>query len=121
MDIDKYLKICEQLGQEPDPEKMPLDPSDFPEEVQVAFFISSLLSDRWDGGTGTYLGKDYSNIQYLFELYKIDNPTTILFFIRMYDNEVGFSRMDEKDRQQKAHERKQNTGGNKNFTHNVKG
>ena len=31
-----------QLGQEPDPSKMPLNPSDFPEEVQVAFFMFSL-------------------------------------------------------------------------------
>ena len=45
-DRQKYYDICEQLGQEPDPTQMPLEPSDFPEEVQVAFFMFSLLPDH---------------------------------------------------------------------------
>ncbi len=36
--IETYLLLCEQLEQEPDPDKMPLDASVFPPEVQVAFF-----------------------------------------------------------------------------------
>jgi hypothetical protein len=51
--------LCEQLGQDPDPNKMPLEASAFPYEVQVAFFMFDLLSDRWDGMSGTYLGKDW--------------------------------------------------------------
>ena len=43
MDVEKYLRICEQLGQEPDPTKMPLDSSGFQEENQVAFFMFSLM------------------------------------------------------------------------------
>ena len=70
IDVDKYLKICEQLGQEPDPDKMPLDSSDFPYEVQVAFFISNYLEDIWDGMSGSYLGKRYGSVEYLFKIYK---------------------------------------------------
>ena len=47
--LDQYLEICEQLGEEPDPQKMPLTESDFPTEVQVAFFMFNLLSDVWEG------------------------------------------------------------------------
>ena len=39
------MLLCEQLGQEPDPDKMPLELSDFPGEVQVAFFMFSLLPE----------------------------------------------------------------------------
>ena len=45
MDKEKYLRLCEQLGQEPDPAKMPLEISVFPEEVQVAFFVYDRLSE----------------------------------------------------------------------------
>ena len=51
---------------------MPLDSSVFPEEVQVAFFIFNLLSDNWEGMSGTYLGKDWSNIIEIFKLHGID-------------------------------------------------
>ena len=40
---------------------MPLEPSGFPEEVQVAFFMFSCLSDNWDGMSGSYLGKNWDN------------------------------------------------------------
>ena len=49
--------LCEQLGQEPDPEKMPLETSVFPHEVQVAFFIFELLPDKWDGMSGYYFAR----------------------------------------------------------------
>ena len=69
IDVTKYLMLCEQLGQEPDPNRMPLEASAFPSEVQVAFFMFDLLSDRWDGMSGMYLGKDWSSAQFLFKLY----------------------------------------------------
>ena len=50
---------------------MPLEISSFPDEVQVAFFMFDLLSDNWDGMSGTYLGKDWSQCTQLFEIYNI--------------------------------------------------
>jgi len=35
----RYLEMCEQLGKEPNPEEMPPDINDLPEEVQQAIFI----------------------------------------------------------------------------------
>ena len=73
------------MGQEPDPSRMPLDSSEFPEEVQVAFFMFSLLSDKWDGSSGSYMGKDWSQCSQLFEIYEIDNKKDTLFFMKMYE------------------------------------
>ena len=52
---------------------MPLEASVFPEEVQVAFFMHQLISEKWDGMSGTYLGKNWGETAQIFELYEIDN------------------------------------------------
>lgn len=119
-DLDKYLAICEQLGEEPDPEKMPLDTSAFPEEVQVAFFVCNYLSDRWDGTSGSYMGKDWSEIDYIFKLYEITDEKTVYYFAKMYERILMEVKFEEADKRRKAEERKSKAGG-KNFTHNVKG
>ncbi len=118
--IDKYLSICEQLGEEPDPNKMPLETSDFPTEVQVAFFIFGFLEDRWEGMSGTYMGKTWNNLEYLFTLYDPDNKITILYFMKMWEEVVVSFRANKSEQRRKAEESKSASGG-KTFTHNVKG
>lgn len=122
MDIEKYLLICEQLGQQPDPAKMPLDSADFPVEVQVAFFMFALLSDSWDGMSGTYLGKDWSPIESLFNIYEVEYRKSIFYFMKVYETTIVQYRAEEAERKRKAEERKsKSSGGGKNFTHNVSG
>jgi hypothetical protein len=99
---------------------MPLETSDFPSEVQVAFFIFGFLEDNWDGMSGTYLGKNFGNIEYLFNLYDIEEPKVILTFIKLWEGLLIEFRADKATRKRKADERK-SAGGEKNFTHNVKG
>ena len=48
---------------------MPLELSELPEEVQVAFFMFSLLPDHWEGMSGTYMGKYWDGLDYFFKLY----------------------------------------------------
>tara|TARA_B110000208_G_scaffold185110_1_gene239816 strand:+ start:1228 stop:1548 length:321 start_codon:yes stop_codon:yes gene_type:complete len=105
----------------PDPEKMPLDPSDFPVEVQVAFFVFSLLEDNWEGMSGTYMGKTWNNIEYFFNLYEVDEPRTILYIMKVYESILVSFRSEEAEKRRKAEERKSSSGGGKNFTHNVTG
>jgi|TARA_R110000796_G_scaffold144908_2_gene261565 hypothetical protein len=105
----------------PDPEKMPLDPSDFPVEVQVAFFVFSLLEDNWEGMSGTYMGKTWNNIEYFFNLYEVDEPRTILYIMKVYESILVSFRSEESEKRRKAEERKSSSGGGKNFTHNVTG
>jgi len=100
---------------------MPLDASDFPEEVQVAFFICDMLSDRWEGMSGTYMGKDWTGIDYLISLYDIENPKIVIYFAKMYERLVVNYRAEEAERKRKAEERRAKSGGGKNYTHNVRG
>lgn len=117
--LDTYLKICEQLGQEPDPEKMPLETSDFPEQVQVAFFVFNNLSDVWDGMSGSYLGKNWSDAEYVMKLYDVAEPKIVYYFAKMYERLIMSHRADEATKRRKSEEKKTSSGNN--FTHNVKG
>jgi hypothetical protein len=98
---------------------MPLSQSDFPSEVQVAFFMYSLLSDVWDGMSGTYMGKDWSSASFMFKTYEIENPKETLYFMKLIEQQNMAYKAEEAERRRKAEQRK--AGGGKNYTHNVKG
>ena len=117
------MLLCEQLDQEPDPTKMPLELSDFPEEVQVAFFMFSLLPDYWEGMSGTYMGKHWNGVEYFLNLYEIQNPKTILYFMKLYEGKLVEYKAEQAERRRKAEERKAKAkaGGGRGFTHNVSG
>jgi len=99
---------------------MPLETSDFPSEVQVAFFIFGLLEDRWEGMSGTYMGKQWTNLEYFFNLYQVEERKTILYIMKMWESILVSFRSDKANKQRKAEERKSSSGGKK-YTHNVKG
>jgi len=67
-----YLDMCEQLGTEPVDSEMPVDYETFNPTIQTIFELYGYLSDRWEGMSGVFMGKDYSIIFNLFELYSID-------------------------------------------------
>lgn len=115
--------MCEQLGKEPDPKEMPLSIPDFAPEVQVAFFMCSLLPDRWDGASGSYLGKDWSSIGYLLDTYGVQYPTSIIHLMKLYENEIISYRAQKQQKQVEREKRKAQAqgGGNKKFTHNIRG
>lgn len=101
---------------------MPLKPSDFPAEVQVAFFVFDMLSDVWEGMSGTYMGKDWSGAELIFSIYEIEDRRIILYLAKMYERAVVLSRMQEAEQKRKAEERKQKaSSGGKKYTHNVTG
>ena len=83
-----YFEMCEMLGSEPVDEEIPLELDDFPWLVQQAFVIYGMLSDIWEGMSGSYLGKDYSLLFNLFDLYGIDSAEEKLLatdFIKQID------------------------------------
>tara|TARA_B100001109_G_C18579965_1_gene342812 strand:+ start:200 stop:502 length:303 start_codon:yes stop_codon:yes gene_type:complete len=100
---------------------MPLEASAFPAEVQVAFFVYSYLSDRWEGMSGSYMGKDWSHIDTLFKLFEIDEPKVILYFMKMYEGIIVNHRAQESEQKRKAEDRKRQQASGKTYTHNVKG
>jgi len=108
----EYLLVCERLGKKPDPNKMPMDSGNFPYEVQLAFLIYDLLPDRWEGMSGSYLGKEWSAVGTLLDAYNIEERQIIVFFIKAIDiinSKVINQRLD-KDR--KKRDRKSQAGQN---------
>lgn len=85
---EQYYKICEELGTEPDPEVIPIEISDFCDEFQELYMLFSQLPDRWEGMSGTYLGKDYSILPFLFDMYQIENRKDTFSLITILDNEL---------------------------------
>jgi hypothetical protein len=80
----------------------------------------NLLSDVWEGMSGSYLGKDWSGCDLLFSTYKIEDKRNTLYFMKAYERILMNYRFEEAERKRKEDERKSKSGG-KNFTHNVKG
>ena len=99
---------------------MPPERGDYPYEVQVAFFMFELLSDRWDGQTGAYLGKDWAQCEQIFSIHGVVDPTVTLYFMKLYEHVLMRHRLEKQEERRKQQERKTQQGG-KTYTHNVRG
>jgi len=87
--IERYLEMCEVMGDTPDPEKMPPDYGDFPAYVHIGIEIFNALPDMYSGGTTPiYTGKDLASLTMLFELYLVEVSMRMKTFeiIRFLDN-----------------------------------
>ena len=102
---------------------MPLSQSEFPIEVQVAFFVFDLLSDVWEGMSGTYMGKDWGHCSQLFDVWEVEDQKTTMYFMKMYERILVNYRADraEEKREQEKRKAKAKSGEGKHFTHNVQG
>ena len=94
---------------------MPLEASAFPYEVQVAFFVLGLLPDRYEGMSGTYMGKDWSSATFIFEAYNIEDIQSVIFFAKTYETMLVNERAEEQKRKQKQAERRAKGGGSNTF------
>lgn len=106
IDYEQYIRICEQLGEEPDPNKMPVDISVFPTEVQQAFLVHETLPDRWDGMSGSYLGKDWSALESILNIYEIEDKRTVVYFLKHVESQHSMSINKELKRKRDAEARK---------------
>jgi|19_taG_2_1085344.scaffolds.fasta_scaffold00206_6 hypothetical protein len=89
------------MGIEPGEEDLPTDLMELSEESQLAFDIYRYLSERWDGMSGTYLGKDYNILPFLFEHYKIEGEeASHILIIIQYIDSIVMKRMNEKRQQE---------------------
>lgn len=118
---DTYITLCEQVGVEPDPNRMPLDYSDFSVEVQVAFFMFNLLEDSYAGLDGTWVGKNWGNIEFYLNTYGVEDKSTTVIIMKLYE-EVLLEVLSEKRKAEAAKaERAASQAGGKNYTHKVQG
>jgi len=103
MTTERYYMMCEQLGQEPKPEEIPATFEDFPHIVQTAMNIHAILPDKWEGFSGTYMGKEYVLLPYLTdEVYKVDNKAQLVQFVTLIDRIImEYRAADQKRKQRK--------------------
>tara|TARA_B100000287_G_scaffold356063_1_gene346831 strand:- start:1 stop:273 length:273 start_codon:yes stop_codon:yes gene_type:complete len=78
----------------------------YPYEVQMAFFIYSLLQDTWDGMNGMYMGKNLSGLAMLLDIYEIEDKKSVVFFLQIIDRERMSSINEEVKRKQDVERRK---------------
>lgn len=67
----QYFEMCEQLGTEPIESEIPIEHEDLPQEVQEALQIYNTLQDSWDYMGGNYIGKNFSYIDSVFDIYSV--------------------------------------------------
>ena len=78
----------------------------YPYEVQMAFFIYSLLQDTWDGMNGMYMGKNLSGLAMLLDIYEIEDKKSVVYFLSAIDRERIKTINEEVKRKSEAERRK---------------
>jgi hypothetical protein len=76
----QYFEMCSVLNSEPLEEEIPVEYEDLLTDVQDAMNIYSKLRDEWDGMNGVYLGKNFTGIIDVFNLYEIPKEDQRLMF-----------------------------------------
>ena len=72
----------------------------------------------WDGAGGNYLGKDWSALESLYNIYDIEDRQTVTYFIAEIQQIYTKSINAKMEQERKAQERKSQAGGKK-FAHKV--
>jgi hypothetical protein len=85
MTQERYLLMCEQLGKEPNLEEMPPDWNDFSPLVHQLIDIFNKLGDRVIGDIG-YIGKDFTNLNLLLDVFGIEDREFAIEFICWLDS-----------------------------------
>ena len=78
----------------------------FPLEVQQAFLLHSLLSDRWEGMSGYYMGKDWSPLSQLLDIQEVEDKKTVTYFLKHVEGYHTININSELKRKQDADKRR---------------
>lgn len=89
MSQEQYISMCEQMGWEIDEKQMPKDPSTLSFEIQQALLLLNVLPDKWEGMSGTWLGKDYAGLDAILRIYEIDKPRDVFELLQVAEKELG--------------------------------
>jgi hypothetical protein len=81
--------MCEQMGWEPTEDDMPLDPGTFEIEAQQALILLNSLPDKWDGMSGTWMGKDYSGLSAILDIYEVEDRRQVFELLQIAESELG--------------------------------
>ena len=105
MTRDRYLTMCEQMGQEPKEEEIPPDSEDFPELVAYALNTFHSLGDRVYPDIG-YMGKDFTNLPLYIEMYCIEDNELFLEILTYLESRAIKQSQEALKREREKHKRK---------------
>jgi len=77
------------MGVEPKEEDIPKDPSTFSLEAQQALQLLNALPDKWEGMNGIWLGKDYTGLFDIMDLYHITARKDVFELLKVCEEELG--------------------------------
>jgi len=77
------------MGWEPKEEDLPQDGSDLSLECQQALTILNALPDNWEGMNGTWLGKDYSGLSAVMDIYEIESRREVFELLKEAESILG--------------------------------
>lgn len=89
MSAEQYFEMCEQMGWEPREEDIPVDASTLSLECQQALVVLNALPDKWEGMSGTWMGKDYAGLEAIFNIYEIESRREVFELLRSGETEMG--------------------------------
>ena len=89
MNAEQYFQMCEQMGWEPKEEDIPLDPSTLSLNVQQALVVFNALPDIWGGMSGTWMGKDYSGLSAILEIYEVEDYRDVFELVKIAEREAS--------------------------------
>jgi hypothetical protein len=89
MDIEQYLQMCEQMGWEPKEEELPKEPSHLSYNIQGALILYNALPDVWEGMSGSWMGKDYSGLMDIMNIYELENRREIFTLLKIAEGEAS--------------------------------
>lgn len=81
--------MCEQMGWEPSEEEMPVDPSFLDINAQYALILLNVLPDKWEGMSGSWMGKDYSGLSAIMDIYEIEDRREVFELLKVAEDELG--------------------------------
>jgi len=77
------------MGVEPKEDEIPKDPSTFSLEAQQALTMMNALPDMWEGMNGTWLGKDYSGLGDVMEIYDINKKREVFELLKICEEQLS--------------------------------
>ena len=89
MNQDQYIAMCEQMGWEIDETQLPKDPSSLELECQQALMLLNTLPDKWDGMSGTWMGKDYAGLAAIMDIYDIQDRRAVFELLKVGEDQLS--------------------------------
>lgn len=77
------------MGWEPDEDQIPIDPSTLSLEAQQALILLNSLPDNWEGMSGSWMGKNYSGLSAIMDIYEIEDRRTVFELLQQCERELG--------------------------------